>query len=334
MGKLVDITGQNFGKLEVIRRDGSDNNNKAMWLCRCECGIEKRVRGTDLRSGKIISCGCENRKIVKNLNQKRAQGKKENPGYHKDLCGVQVGLLKVIEFDKEYTINKRNTTTSRRAYWKCQCECGNVISISSSDILGQKVISCGCLTKKKRSENMKINIQPLGAEARTLNLIGQKFVKLTVLKKDDDSDHKGSQWVCKCDCGNIISVKGAHLTAGVVNSCGCLKESVGEYKIRTILENNNIPFLREVKFNDLKDKQLLRFDFAILDSDNRIVKLIEFDGKQHTNTNSLWHTESLKKHDIMKNDYCKKHNIPLLRISYTDINNITLDLLLSENNCL
>ena len=72
MGKLIDLTGQRFGKLTVIARDGSDKNNKATWLCRCDCGKETVVRGSDLRQEKIHSCGC----IKTNLLSKNLIGQK------------------------------------------------------------------------------------------------------------------------------------------------------------------------------------------------------------------------------------------------------------------
>ena len=55
---LIDIRGQKFGKLEVIERAGSDKHKKATWLCRCDCGRETIVNGSDLRSGNTKSCGC------------------------------------------------------------------------------------------------------------------------------------------------------------------------------------------------------------------------------------------------------------------------------------
>lgn len=56
--KLVDLTGQRFGRLTVIRRCGTAENLKPTWLCQCDCGNKKIVRGSDLKSGKQISCGC------------------------------------------------------------------------------------------------------------------------------------------------------------------------------------------------------------------------------------------------------------------------------------
>ncbi len=55
--KLVDITGQRFGRLTAVSRAESDGSN-AWWLCLCECGAQARVRLCHLKSGSIKSCGC------------------------------------------------------------------------------------------------------------------------------------------------------------------------------------------------------------------------------------------------------------------------------------
>lgn len=57
MGKIIDITGRTFSRLTVICQKGK-LANKPAWLCRCKCGKEVVVRGSDLRGGKHRSCGC------------------------------------------------------------------------------------------------------------------------------------------------------------------------------------------------------------------------------------------------------------------------------------
>ncbi len=63
-GQIKDITGQFFGKLTVIKRNGylMRGKNKDIkviaYLCKCICGEERIVSGTDLRSGHTASCGC------------------------------------------------------------------------------------------------------------------------------------------------------------------------------------------------------------------------------------------------------------------------------------
>ena len=62
MGKLIDLTGQAFGKLTVLELDGykvSPNGTRAsMWRCLCECGNETSVTSGNLRYGVTKSCGC------------------------------------------------------------------------------------------------------------------------------------------------------------------------------------------------------------------------------------------------------------------------------------
>ena len=58
MGKLIDLTGQRFGRLVVWDRAENNKQGRAMWRCRCDCGKDTVVSGTDLHSGTTKSCGC------------------------------------------------------------------------------------------------------------------------------------------------------------------------------------------------------------------------------------------------------------------------------------
>ena len=57
MGKFIDLTGQRFGRLTVLQRNGVKDGHAA-WKCNCDCGNQTTVNGRHLRSGKIRSCGC------------------------------------------------------------------------------------------------------------------------------------------------------------------------------------------------------------------------------------------------------------------------------------
>ena len=70
--------------------------------------------------------------------------------------------------------------------------------------------------------------------------------------------------------------------------------------------------------------RLLRFDFAIF-KDGQLTHLIEFDGIQHFDKNNNFYGESTVKHDQMKNDYCIKNNIKLIRL--TNYENLTAEAL-------
>lgn len=53
-----------YGRLKVLSYKGLNNDNKAQWLCECDCGTIIVVSGKVLRSGNTVSCGCYKREIV------------------------------------------------------------------------------------------------------------------------------------------------------------------------------------------------------------------------------------------------------------------------------
>lgn len=107
-------------------------------------------------------------------------------------------------------------------------------------------------------------------------------------------------------------------------SCGfCNENSHGNLKIQELLQKANIPFVREKRFEDCRDKAQLPFDFYVNNT-----YLIEYDGRQHFQTakeNSLFYSETIKIHDEIKNSWARNHNIPLIRIPYTHFDNLSLD---------
>jgi len=58
LSKVIDITGQKFGRLTAIKREGSNSDGKALWLCKCDCGNKVIVVGKSIRNGHTKSCGC------------------------------------------------------------------------------------------------------------------------------------------------------------------------------------------------------------------------------------------------------------------------------------
>lgn len=63
MPRLVDRTGQRFGKLVVLARNGTNHYKKVLWRCRCDCGNETDVVAGALVTGNTSSCGC----VIPNL---------------------------------------------------------------------------------------------------------------------------------------------------------------------------------------------------------------------------------------------------------------------------
>lgn len=85
MGKFIDMTGQRFGRLTVIKRAKNhiqpNGVNVVMWECKCDCGNEIIVSGMSLRRGDTKSCGCFHKECASN------QGRKNKKYNTYDLSG-------------------------------------------------------------------------------------------------------------------------------------------------------------------------------------------------------------------------------------------------------
>jgi len=100
--------------------------------------------------------------------------------------------------------------------------------------------------------------------------------------------------------------------------CSKCKMSKGEFKIMNYLNDNNIKFYCEYRFSNCRDKLPLPFDFYLPNYN----MCIEYDGEQHFKEVKIWNgviglSERIKK-DKIKNEYCLKNNIKLLRIKYNE----------------
>lgn len=77
MSRFIDLTGERFGRLVVIKRVGKNKQGKSLWLCRCDCGNEIIVRGSDLKSGNTKSCGCLQKEKSSTCNTKHGHSDTE-----------------------------------------------------------------------------------------------------------------------------------------------------------------------------------------------------------------------------------------------------------------
>jgi len=100
--------------------------------------------------------------------------------------------------------------------------------------------------------------------------------------------------------------------------CSSCKSSTGENKIRLFLEKHNIKYIYQHVYDRCKDKRHLPFDFYL----PKYNMCVEFDGLQHFKPIEYFGGEKTlkitKKHDKIKNNYCKDNNIKLLRIRYNE----------------
>ena len=111
----------------------------------------------------------------------------------------------------------------------------------------------------------------------------------------------------------------------------CKRKSRGEDEIKKFLEINNINFTQQYSIDECKYIHKLPFDFYL----NDLNIIIEYDGIQHfeevKNWGGLDKLKLTQEKDRIKNEYCKKNNIKLIRIPYWDFDNIE-DILIKELN--
>ena len=251
MGKPKEMIGKTFERLTVILlcdKKDPENSREYWYSCKCECGNYIEVRGTSLRNGSTKSCGCLRTEMLQKRNQEMADtkfslaGRKYNKllvlellnlrnngqrlwrclcdcgNYHNattnhllnnavkscgciptnipvDFTGERFGWLVALKVTQERKSNGG-------AVWLCRCDCGNEVCVPAGNLKRGTTKSCGCI--------------------RRVNLVGQRFGNLTVLRLGKKSGHgDGSFWVCKCECGNECEVHASKLKSGHTGSCGC-----------------------------------------------------------------------------------------------------------------
>lgn len=295
--KKANLVGNTFGRLTVTKelpKEGRlGNKTKVTWECLCACGNYHKATTYQLRSNSVTSCGCN------------------KPPAYEDLTGNIYGMLTVIKPSPKRSRN-------RQVIWISQCECGSQSEDRADLLKSGGAYSCGCTRRLNNGEN----------------LVGMVYGHLTVLdevaKENWIWDGKHRTWLCRCICGELTKAITKNLNLGRTTHCGCISSSLGEFAIDNYLVNLDINYQREYTFSDLYylDKNRpLRFDFAILDPNKNVTHLIEYDGAQHYNPVEYWGGEdtfkTLQKRDKLKDEYCRDKGIPLLRIPYTDYDNIS-----------
>jgi len=118
-----------------------------------------------------------------------------------DLTNSRFGRLLVIE--------RAEKAKDGHACWLCRCDCGETKIVVGKDLRTGHTKSCGCLGK--------VN-QPV--------VLGQRFGRLVVLERAENSKRGESRWGCVCACGEIKIVPAYSLKSGESKSCGCLRKEI------------------------------------------------------------------------------------------------------------
>lgn len=184
MSTWKDISGNKAYMLTAIEYVGKDQSGKSMWRCRCDCGNETTISIT--KFGKTKSCGC-----IRHQTNHR----------FRDLTGQQFGNWYVLERAE----NRVTQAGYPRTMWICKCACGKVKEVDAGNLLSGASVSCGC----------KFDISSRN------DLTGNRYDELLVVRQIDvDEPISGdTRWLCRCDCGGEIVVRGAALQRQGSHNC-------------------------------------------------------------------------------------------------------------------
>lgn len=211
--------------------------------------------------------------------------------------------------DSRITVIKRDIENkSKITKWICKCECGNIFSADGTKLRSGWTKSCGCLQKEITSTRTRAD------------LTDKQFGYLTAIRPLGKYGHS-VLWECRCKCGNIKQATSNNLLSGETLSCGCLK-SYGESLVNKILQEYKINFIPEYNLGNLKNlsKSSTRLDFGIINKNNQLIGAIEVNGEQHYDINNPWYNQGVEDNLKLKEEYCSKHNIPILIINYINKN--------------
>lgn len=141
---LPDLVGMRFSSLVVTSYAGV-RNQRRMWLCRCDCGRERRASSTDLRTGLVRHCSGHGKK-------RTPRYKPRPPGvrYRNDLSGRRFGRLVVVSY--------ASTARDRSTRWLCICDCGKEKEISAKDMVSGKTKSCGCFLAELKARFGRVGV--------------------------------------------------------------------------------------------------------------------------------------------------------------------------------
>ena len=237
--------------------------------CICECGTEKVLTANSLLSKASVSCGC--------LKKEKAYARREN------LIGMKFGRLTVIEKAEDHVY----PSGAHRPRYKCLCDCGNEVIVMANSLKNKSCQSCGCLQRERAS---KVN---------SVDLVGKKFGRLTVLSKSDKRNKKGDvMWECICDCGKHVIKTTAALTHNKsrLKSCGCATvDRIREvsFKDLTGQKFGRLTVIRVAEPHEIKDKAKGTHWFCQCSCGNTTVVTVQNLHGNHTQSCSCLHKEKL-----------------------------------------
>lgn len=279
--------------IELLSNRYKGNYDKLKWKClKCDEIFEKSFNAIKRNEFKGLCKNCSRKKGQENHRVKDTLKQIENMGYI-IMFGENGSHENIIIMDKEgYLYN-----TS----WNRLC------NMSSK-------------TPLKTYNGNQFNRYNLNTYIKNNNL------NIALINHYYKDDHLYIIYKCN-ECGRIFDKKMSDF-ANLLNKCLYCRREVSNLNKKTTqyLEERNIEYIKEFKFEDCKNNRQLPFDFYLLDYNI----CIECDGEQHyrpvdfTSKKDILSIEEdfklIQYRDSIKNKYCEDNNIKLIRIPYWEFN--------------
>jgi hypothetical protein len=143
----ADIVGKTFGQMAVLREVDLSAHRKRQYLCQCACGSPPKVIvGGDLKTGRVVSCGC----VFRRKASERAILRGE------DLAGRTFANGDVLVL-RPMNLQAEKEAGRKKRRWECLCNrCGNTFAALANNLKAGFTTSCGCrkiaATKKRLAD--------------------------------------------------------------------------------------------------------------------------------------------------------------------------------------
>lgn len=201
--RVRDLKDREFGELTVVSRAENSKAGKARWNCKCSCGGEKTVVGSDLISGKITTCG--DRKKHRPVSQVQ------------DVVGEEHGGSVIVRELEPHVCP--DGQKQRRVV--CRCPHGHEFEYGLAALRSERCPEVACKECRDEERHRK-------AREEQQSMIGMKFGRLTVMSIAPDyvipsTGYRHQMFNCLCECKNWTVTGRRDLESGKSKSCGCLK---------------------------------------------------------------------------------------------------------------
>lgn len=281
-----------LNKIQIIKKK---KRKRILMFLTCQCGenYKKIWNGKQGKYGQCLNCAKRNRQ------------KKRKKGVDYVVQYIKQHGYKVLYKPQIGTINELVEVENQEGYR-------------------------GFTSVQKLRQNKNMSIYDMRINHKYFLFNVNQYCKLNNIHSQALEFSQQDKWTrqgikFQCECGNYFETSIASFQNGKIRCDECTKrKSKYENLVEEYLTQQNIEFISQFRINSCRDILPLPFDFWLKDYNT----LIEVDGEGHfypAHFNNIGYEDSQRtfeitqKHDRIKNEYCIKYNIPLIRITYKQV---------------